>query len=812
MPQRESIEIQLRAEIKQYQSALNRAMKQNAKFRTNTKREMRGVNNAFASVRRSILGIAGAYLSFRGISTAIRGVIQATEEQQRANVVLANQLRTTGSVIDEQVIRRFAEARQEITTFGDEVTLQAAAVLTAFTNIDDQEVFTRTIAVAQDLATLLGRDLTNAIQLVGRTLDDPTASLGRLSQAGVSLDKATQATIKSLQQQGNLLAAQNLLLDELEKRFKGTAEAAGNTLGGAITKVKNAFGDLFEVSLFDSERLRVSLERLTTILQSPKLKSEVADQLAKVFDNFAAAVEKLVGADGSFDGLSRAIDKLSATVSLLDNALYGAGGLLALQAGSGALKGAGSAFDKVKQIEKPQPGKINFDLLKRGGLIGAGVGLGGLGVGATILGADLLGKAVFDAGLTDLTRKLNEMSPEVNQSRLGLKGFTDELVKSSQRMEMERHRAGASDMLLRNLAVRGAGFDIGELIPEHTQAIRQVPPRITGGSAAPVFTEDDLKTLPDPGTFDRGETHAEFKRRFEEQREKEKQAAKELEQEMKRQAELAKERLAARDELLLSTQEEINNAAQLKVALEQGDGAYKKMQTRLEAINELRATGAPLTEEDIQQLVANKQAVIDLNEQMEQIQEQRQKWKSLGETIGRSFANSFAGIIAGTQSVEDAFRNMAQQIIAQLLDILVVQQLVNSIANAFGAAFLGGGASSQAGTDPAFGPGYGGAGGVPGAATGGAFGAGDMAIVGERGPELVRFGANAQVYPHDESMRMMGGGGTTINQNFYVNVQDNEKLREEMQQVSATAATQASQAMLSRVKRDGELRRTIRGR
>ena len=116
MPRRESIEIQLRAEIKQYQTQLQRAMRQNEKFRTNTARQMRGVNNTFASVRRSILGIAGAYLSFRGISTAIRGVIQATEEQQRANVVLANQLRTTGSVIDEQVIRRFAEARQEITT------------------------------------------------------------------------------------------------------------------------------------------------------------------------------------------------------------------------------------------------------------------------------------------------------------------------------------------------------------------------------------------------------------------------------------------------------------------------------------------------------------------------------------------------------------------------------------------------------------------------------------------------------------------------------------------------------------------------
>lgn len=42
---------------------------------------------------------------------------------------------------------------------------------------------------------------------------------------------------------------------------------------------------------------------------------------------------------------------------------------------------------------------------------------------------------------------------------------------------------------------------------------------------------------------------------------------------------------------------------------------------------------------------------------------------------------------------------------------------------------------------------------------------GEVALVGERGPELVQFGANARIYPTGETMRMLGSGGLTLNLN-----------------------------------------------
>jgi hypothetical protein len=46
-----------------------------------------------------------------------------------------------------------------------------------------------------------------------------------LTRAGVSLDKGTQDQVKSLVKQGNLFAAQNILLREVERQFNGAAQA-----------------------------------------------------------------------------------------------------------------------------------------------------------------------------------------------------------------------------------------------------------------------------------------------------------------------------------------------------------------------------------------------------------------------------------------------------------------------------------------------------------------------------------------------------------------------------------------------------------
>lgn len=59
---------------------------------------------------------------------------------------------------------------------------------------------------------------------------------------------------------------------------------------------------------------------------------------------------------------------------------------------------------------------------------------------------------------------------------------------------------------------------------------------------------------------------------------------------------------------------------------------------------------------------------------------------------------------------------------------------------------------------------------LPGYATGTSYAPGGMAMVGERGPELVNLPRGAQVIPADKTARMMGGGGASVNVSINVGV------------------------------------------
>jgi hypothetical protein len=67
-----------------------------------------------------------------------------------------------------------------------------------------------------------------------------------LSRSGIQFSDAQKEVVKQLVATGDVVGAQKIILKELETQFGGSAEAARNTLGGALKGLKNAFGDLFE--------------------------------------------------------------------------------------------------------------------------------------------------------------------------------------------------------------------------------------------------------------------------------------------------------------------------------------------------------------------------------------------------------------------------------------------------------------------------------------------------------------------------------------------------------------------------------------
>ena len=173
--------------------------------------------------------------------------VQAFRQQEKAIAQVNAGLKSTAGQVGftSKELQKMASDLQKNTLFGDEQILKdATAQLLTFTNITGQQ-FDRTQQAALDLATRLDGDLKSASIQLGKALNDPVANLSQLSRSGIQFSDEQKKVIKSLAETGRLAEAQTLILDELDKQYGGSAEAAAEADGG-ITQLKNAFGDLQE--------------------------------------------------------------------------------------------------------------------------------------------------------------------------------------------------------------------------------------------------------------------------------------------------------------------------------------------------------------------------------------------------------------------------------------------------------------------------------------------------------------------------------------------------------------------------------------
>ena len=111
----------------------------------------------------------------------------------------------------------------------------------------------------------------------------------------------------------------------------------------------------------------------------------------------------------------------------------------------------------------------------------------------------------------------------------------------------------------------------------------------------------------------------------------------------------------------------------------------------------------------------------------------------------RSFEDALVGIVTGTTSVADAFKKMADSIIADLVRIAIRKAIIGPLAEGLFGAAGGGGATLNA-TPWAF----------PKFADGTSNAPGGLAVVGEKGPELMNVPKGSQIIPN--SVLRKGGG------------------------------------------------------
>lgn len=196
------------------------------------------------------INIVGAMSrAMSSMAGAMQKPIDLAIEQARVEAQLDAVLRSTSEAagLNAEQLKAMASEMQGVTTFGDEAIIGMQNLLLTFTNIGGEGgIFERTTKVALDVATAMGMDLKSSALQLGKALNDPATGLSMLTRVGITFSEEQKEVIKQLQATGDMAGAQTVILEELERQFGGSAEAAADTFGGAMTQVQNALGDVME--------------------------------------------------------------------------------------------------------------------------------------------------------------------------------------------------------------------------------------------------------------------------------------------------------------------------------------------------------------------------------------------------------------------------------------------------------------------------------------------------------------------------------------------------------------------------------------
>lgn len=205
--------------------------------------------SATALVRTTGPVLAAMALGFGAVTIATKGWVDATIDAEDTLVLLRNALKATGrdAELSATQMADFSSQLQKTTAFEDEAITRVQTRLVTFQNIS-ADVFPRATRAILDFAEATKKDLGSAADSVGIALQNPAEALQRLNRTERIFTSGQADAIEQLDRLGKHAEANAAILAGLEARYKGAADAARNTLGGALKALGNSIQDMTEVS------------------------------------------------------------------------------------------------------------------------------------------------------------------------------------------------------------------------------------------------------------------------------------------------------------------------------------------------------------------------------------------------------------------------------------------------------------------------------------------------------------------------------------------------------------------------------------
>jgi hypothetical protein len=174
----------------------------------------------------------------------------------------------TASGVTVKQIDSLAQSTSRLTGIDDELIADAQTIGLRYNRIST-EIFPRFTRAAIDLSVATGADLSSAFEKAGRIVNQPLRGLTLLSREGYAVSKSQSDMVKSMVASGDIMGAQSVMLGILEAQYKGAAEAARDTMGGALKALGTTWENFLErVGQDNMGPLRQALEDTISLLES----------------------------------------------------------------------------------------------------------------------------------------------------------------------------------------------------------------------------------------------------------------------------------------------------------------------------------------------------------------------------------------------------------------------------------------------------------------------------------------------------------------------------------------------------------------
>ena len=255
----------------------------------------KGISKGFGKSIAGIAGLIAGAFSIRAVTNFAKESIAAAEAVSTANARIDQVAKSTGVFGDEtdavtKRIQDFAKAQEMRIAVDDTVIKGVQAQLLTFKDLSSTAdetggVFDRVTMAAFDMAQVVGSAEGNATAL-GKALENPTKGVAALARNGTTFTDQQLEQIKVLQESGDLLGAQEIILGEVESQYGGLAEAsadASDKLALAFGNIKETVGDVL---------LPIFADLVTDMLPVIEVLGGV---LAEVFTDLSPIISELAG-------------------------------------------------------------------------------------------------------------------------------------------------------------------------------------------------------------------------------------------------------------------------------------------------------------------------------------------------------------------------------------------------------------------------------------------------------------------------------------------------------------------------------------